>query len=130
MTSKTLMCIPAITLLAALALPIQLAAQHTRYRLIDIGTLGGPSAHGPGNGPGSQLLNNAGMVAGTAETTSTDPNAPNCDNPDCFVSHAFRWQGGVLTDLGVLAGANWSHGNSINARGWIAERPQREKLIP
>jgi len=44
------MCIPAITLLAALALPIQLAAQHTRYRLIDIGTLGGPSAHGPGNG--------------------------------------------------------------------------------
>jgi len=77
------MCIPAITLLAALALPIQLAAQHTRYRLIDIGTLGGPSAHGPGNGPGSQFLNNAGMVAGTAETTSTDPNAPNCDNPDC-----------------------------------------------
>jgi len=76
------------------------------------------------------LLNNAGIVAGTAETTSTDPNAPNCDNPDCFVSHAFRSQDGVLTDLGVLASANWSHGNSINARGWVAGTSTTGEIDP
>jgi hypothetical protein len=37
------MRIAAMTLLAALALPVQLAAQNTRYKLIDLGTLGGPS---------------------------------------------------------------------------------------
>src|SRR5438128_2669667 len=133
MKSRIMMCITAMTLFAALAIAvrIRLAAQEapaaqrqvtgqTRYKLIDIGTLGGPSAHGPGNGPGSQLLNNAGIVVGTAETSSPDPNAANCDNPDCFVSHGFRWQRGVLSDLGVLSGVNWSHANSINALGWIA----------
>ncbi len=41
MKSRTLMFVTAMTLCAALALPLQPAAQHTRYRLIDIGTLGG-----------------------------------------------------------------------------------------
>ena len=104
--------------LFGLAVPARLAAQNTRYKLIDIGTLGGPSAHGPGNGAGSQLLNNSGQVAGTADTSEPDPNAPNCDS--CFVSRAFRWQHGVLIDLGVLSGVNWSHGNAINAPGWVA----------
>jgi hypothetical protein len=33
MKSKTLICITAATLLAALAIPGQLKAQHTRYKL-------------------------------------------------------------------------------------------------
>jgi len=45
MKSKTLMCITAITLFAALALPGQLAAQHHHYKLIDLGTFGGPSSY-------------------------------------------------------------------------------------
>src|SRR5262249_20675370 len=106
--SRTLTCITVLTLFVTLAIPVRLSAQQIRYKLIDIGTLGGPSAHGPGNGAGSQLLNNAGQVAGTADTSEPDPNAPNCANSDCFVSHAFRWQHGVITDLGVLAGVNWS----------------------
>jgi len=40
MTSKTLMCVSAITLFAALALPVPLAAQHTRYKLVDFGPSG------------------------------------------------------------------------------------------
>jgi probable HAF family extracellular repeat protein len=90
-----------------------------QYKLIDIGTLGGPSAYGSGNGPGSQLLNNAGAVVGTADTSTPDPNAPNCANPDCFLSHGFRWQDGVLTDLGAFPGVNRSEAKAINAHGWI-----------
>src|SRR5260370_106633 len=100
-------------------LPTLVTAQHTQFKLIDIGTLGGPAAYGPGNGIGSQLLNSAGIVVGTANTSTPDPNAPNCINTDCFLSHAFRWKQGVLTDLGTLPGGYFSNANAINARGWI-----------
>jgi hypothetical protein len=40
MKSKTLTFALGIVLLAALATPFSLAAQQTRYKLIDIGTLG------------------------------------------------------------------------------------------
>ncbi len=117
-------------LLYFLVLPIQMAAQHTQYRTIDIGTLGGPAAYGPGNGIGSQLLNNAGTVVGTANTSTPDPNAPNCVNSDCFLSHAFRWQQGVLTDLGTLPGGSFSNANAINARGWIVGGSTNAEIDP
>ena len=132
MKSRTLTCITAITLFAALALPVQLAAQHTRYKLIDIPTLGGDKAYGQGNGPGTaRFLNSAGTVVGSSDTSTPDPNAPNsCGNPDCFVSHAFQWRNGVLTDLGTLPGGNFSGANAINARGWIAGFSQNSEIDP
>ena len=124
MKCRTLTLISAISLLAALALPVEVAAQHTRYKLIDIGALGGAVSYIAGNETGHRQLNNRGIVAGTADISTPDPNAGNpdlCLNPDCFfLSHAFLWQNGVLTDLGTLPGGNDSSANVINARGWIA----------
>jgi probable HAF family extracellular repeat protein len=97
-------------------------SQTPRYRLIDLGTFGGPASYltDPGNGRGILVLNNQGMVAGRASTSTPDPGAPNaCSDSDCFLSHAFRWSDGVLTDLGTLPGGNFSQASGINARGWV-----------
>jgi probable HAF family extracellular repeat protein len=119
MKSRTLTCVTAITVFT-LALPLQLAAQHIRYKFIDIPTLGGPAAEGQVDGLGlSQYINEAGVVVGGSDIPVPDPNAPNnCINTSCFLNHGFRWQGGVLTDLRALPGANQSHATSVNARGW------------
>lgn len=122
-------CVTALIFFVSLLAPGRLSAQHTRYKLIDIGTLGGPTALEQPF-PGSQLLNNAGVVAGTAETTTPDPNAPNCLNQDCFLSRAFRWRGGVLTDLGTIPGGTISSASSINAQGWIAGGSTTAEIDP
>ena len=104
----------AMILVATLTLPIPLAAQHTHYKLIDIGTLGGFSGGLQGNGLGtSEFINSSGTVVGSSETSLPD------------VGHAFLWKDGVLIDLGALPGGNGaafnpSGANAINARGWIA----------
>ena len=106
-----------ITLLSGIVLPLRCAAQqHSRYKLIDLGTLGGPSAYASVNAPGYRILNDAGTVSLTMDTPAPDPNAPFCYWPDCFVSHAVRWQNGLVTDLGALPGAgNGSASGAINA---------------
>src|SRR6516162_10537183 len=103
--NKTLTAVAtATTLLAALVLPARLSAQkHTRYRLIDLGTLGGPHSYGSVNGDGFQLLNNSGVVASYADLATPDPNAAFfCYVPDCFQAHAFRWKHDMMSDLGAL----------------------------
>jgi len=103
---KTSARITAFVLLAGLATPLLLSAQNTQYKLIDIGTLGGPSAYGPMIGPGSQLVNNSGTVAGTADTSDLN-----------FLG--LRWRDGVLTSLDALPGGEFSIANAINARSWV-----------
>src|SRR5438128_1573265 len=65
-----------------------------RYRLIDLGTLGGPNSSETVEFP---YINNRGIVVGFADTDIPDP-----FNPGGFIPHAFRWKQGVLTDLGTL----------------------------
>jgi probable HAF family extracellular repeat protein len=124
MKFRTLTCITAIMLFAMLAIPIGFAAQerqehkqqHRRYKLVDIGTFGGPDSYfifGVG-------LNLRGQAAGAAATPTPDPFSPICIFPDCFVGHAFRWQDGVATDLGALPGTNNSGVSGINAHGTVA----------
>jgi len=49
MKSRQLACVTATTLFV-LALPTQLGAQHSRYRLIEVGTFGGPTSDDDING--------------------------------------------------------------------------------
>jgi len=109
-----------IALFLTLALA-DVAAQQNRYRVIPIGTFGGPSSYPSISRPGYQIITNSGILGMTADISTPDPFAPNCANPDSFVSHTARWQKGVLTDLGTLPGVGFSSGASaINSHGWIA----------
>jgi probable HAF family extracellular repeat protein len=131
MKSRTRRWMTVVSLFAALAMPGCMAAQdistldhktkHHQYKLIDLGTLGGPNSFL--SGPGLETLNNAGMFAGYGNTSASNPN-PNCyvpfNAPDCFVEHPFRWQNGALTDLPVLPGGTNSQTNWIAASGLIA----------
>jgi len=132
-----------ITLLAAMALPVGVMAQdgkvppgmHHHFQLIDLGTLGGPNSYLPASffeGIATQSLSRAGTFAGQADTAIPDPYAPNCFNPDCFVSHAFQWRAGALTDLGTLPGpgdlsstASW-----VSTNGLIAGFSQNGEIDP
>lgn len=137
MTSKFPTCFAAV--LMTLTLPPVLVGQttvngqspHHHYKLIDLGTFGGPSAYKSVNAPGYQILTNAGAIAFAADTPMPDPFSPNCYNPDCFVTHATQWKNGVLVDLGALGGrVNSSASGAINARGWIVGQSEDGEIDP
>jgi probable HAF family extracellular repeat protein len=142
MKFRNLFVLPlAVILVATLATSRWLAAQvqteehnkkeHHHYKLVDLGTLGGPHSYGSVNGDGFQLLNNSGVVASYADTALPDPNAPNsCFDSDCFLAHAFRWKDGVKTDPGALPGMNSSAAGSVNAHGWMTGQSQNGLINP
>jgi len=109
------------TLLAVLAIPVRLAAQEPvkrhHYKLIELGTFGGPNSYF--TFITGRTLNNHGVATGGADTSVT-VSPPFC-LIDCFLGHAFRWQDGVMTDLGGLSGVSipGSAPNDINAKGVI-----------
>jgi len=115
MNSKTWTRIIALTLFAAVVLPLQLAAQNTakphhhhqyhHYQLNDVGTFGGPNSSYYVPQPGARPLNNSGTAVGSADTPTADPYCFGV-NFDCFVSHGFKWQDGVTHELDALPGFN------------------------
>lgn len=127
--------------LIALTTPVWLVAQqsHTRYHhyaVIDLGTLGGPNSDFVFLG--TQVLNNRGNAVGGADTSILDPNYPNV-NPLMefpgfgirpFLRHGFKWQQGVLTDLGALPGNNNSDANWVNATGEIVGGSGNNSIDP
>ncbi len=89
------------------------APQHghgPRYRLIDLGTFGGPNSADTVEFP---LINNRHMVVGFADTATPD------NSPEGFVYHAFRWRGGPIEDLGTLPGGTNSFAVWSNDAGLI-----------
>jgi len=125
MKSKSLKCVVAMTLAASLAVPVVAAAQHSRYKLIDTGTLGGPTSFLAAEG--ERHLNNRGTLIAQADTSHPDPYCPTqpCsplaqDDPSSgFLAHAAEWQNGVLSDLGALPGVNDSTPTWISDSGLI-----------
>jgi hypothetical protein len=155
MKSRILKCITATTLFAGLAVPLGFAAQddaaqannpkHHHYKLIDIGTFGGPESYlNPTPVIGSpDQLNSQGTTVGGAGTPI--PTTPTNNPAICggfegivpFVNHALEWRDGVvdpvlgfnelravlwkdgeIQDLGTLGG-NVSAGAGINDRGQV-----------
>ena len=135
---KTLSVVFSISsLCAALALPAVSYAQaqtatHHHYKLIDLGTFGGPNS-GVNSEPFQNVINNAGTVVGGADSPIPTPE-PGCynpfGNPDCFISHAFMWRRHGLKDLGTLPGGNFSFATSINQRGQIAGLSENDQIDP
>src|SRR5258708_1205340 len=78
-------------MVSVLALPLTTqAGQHSRYKLIDLGTLGGPSSTIPSL---AKMVSNGGTAVAAADTAVPDPFAPNCFNPNsCYIQHAFQWK--------------------------------------
>lgn len=102
-----------------------------RYRLVDLGTLGGPISYGGLNGDGFRLLNDSGGVASHADLAVPDPNASfGCYDADCFQAHASLWKHGVIKDLGALPENNNSAAGSINSRGWATGQSQSSAIDP
>ena len=125
MNSKTWTCVITLTLFAAT--PVSLAAQDTakrhhhhkyhHYQLIDVGTFGGPnSSFFLG---GTRLLSNSGVAVGSADTPTLDPLCIGF-NFDCYVSNGFKWQDGVVSNLGALPGSNSAIPLWVNDNGLVA----------
>ena len=109
MKSRTLTRITAMTLFAALAIPVGLAAQEQQqqnagkpqhYTVTDLGTLGGTYSQGFG-------VNNKGWVNGGATRKG-----------DTAV-HAFLWHDSVITNLGTLGGPNSNSFFPLNEKGEV-----------
>jgi probable HAF family extracellular repeat protein len=83
----------------------------------------------PGPEPVSQDFSNQGLAVGAADTPAPDPYYPNCFN-DCFVEHAFKWENGVLIDIGVLPDGASSDADWISANGNIAGFSQNGVIDP
>jgi probable HAF family extracellular repeat protein len=149
MKSRRHNCVIVITLLAALSIPVSLAAdddrdhhhKHHHYKLIDIGTFPGLSIYNrPVRSNGStgteflQILNNQGLLVGGADTPIVNP-FPNCFNPfnqsvECYTQHAFAWQKGRLTDLGTLPGGSASFAYFVSDNGLITGGSENGALDP
>jgi probable HAF family extracellular repeat protein len=110
-------------------------AQHKRYKVIDVGTVGGPNSLG-GVQPPIGILNNRGIVAVCSETALDDVNFPNSSpllspfSPDPLITHTAKWQNGVLTDLGSLPGINSSCPTWISRNGLIAGPSENGSIDP
>jgi probable HAF family extracellular repeat protein len=101
--------------------------KHHQYKLIDVGTFGGPG--GGFENPSSPVLNNSGMLVGYSDTAIPDPFSPNCFL-DCYVDQSWVLQNGMVTPLSLLPGGASNYAFAINARGQIAGISQNGAVDP
>jgi probable HAF family extracellular repeat protein len=87
------------------------AQSRTRYKVVDLGTLGGSNSQAFG-------LSVLGQVAGTS-TTSEDATA-----------HAFLWSNGKIHDLGNLPGGSTSGAAAVNILGQVVGESDNAQTDP
>jgi len=129
-----------LMLAAALLAPSYSFAQQAGYKLVDIGTLGGPVSYVM---PAAQIgsfsqLNAGGTLVGGASTSvpMTANSNPivvcgGIEGDVAFVNHAIEWQNGSLVDLGSLAGPDYcSVATSINTGGVITGHSETAAIDP
>jgi probable HAF family extracellular repeat protein len=110
-----------------------LGPEHPRYRLVDLGTLGGSQSYLYIPNNYASVLNNQGRVVGYAETPTQDPfqSVGFCFVfPDCLVTNAFETKNGTLQNLGVLPGGASSAAGWISPNGLIAGWSQNGTTDP
>lgn len=129
--NRKLIVLAVICVIAMVTVSPPINAQQIRYKLIDLGTFGGPHSYGTVNGNGFALLNNSGEVASYADLATADPNSSYfCYDPDCYQAHAALWKDGEITDLGALPTNNNSAAGSINSFGWATGQSQISIIDP
>jgi probable HAF family extracellular repeat protein len=119
----------AIGILAQDTSPQGKVTLHHQYKVVDLGTFGGPGSFAYQQ----HTLSPEGAVVGGADTTEINP-YPGCFNPivgtECYVQHAFEWRNGILTDLGTLPGGSSSFPNGINLSGWVIGGSENGAIDP
>ncbi|HJU24319.1 MAG TPA: hypothetical protein VJ891_17580 [Casimicrobiaceae bacterium] len=115
--SAVVLAVASFEVFAAAPNPASAQPRYPRYRLIDLGTLGGPN--GSPVFPGV-VLNDRGDVIAQAGTATPDP------YPAPLQDDALVWHGilsnatGLVRDLGALPGTNHSLPGGISLNGLIA----------
>jgi probable HAF family extracellular repeat protein len=113
--------------------PKNVTVTHHHYKLIDLGTFGGPISLVESEPTENDIINNTGTIVGGADTSVPTPE-PGCYNPvnrpDCLISLAFAWNDGHLRNLGTLPGGSFSFAYGINNRGHIVGVSENGQFDP
>jgi probable HAF family extracellular repeat protein len=108
-------------------------SKHHMYKLIDLGTFGGPNSFINCCAGVQPNLSQRGAVVGGADTSIPNPHAVN-PNPllccEIFVNPAFKWQDGTLIELGALPGGFNGFAVSVNASGAIVGTAENGETDP
>jgi probable HAF family extracellular repeat protein len=128
----------AITLCAALAVPMGLMAQQSKprrhYKLVELGTFGGPTSYINPVGNGGPSMNRRGMVVGSSMTSTPIPSNQNgfsCPSPPNKVFHAMQWSDEGVIDLGSLGDpSDCSNALAVNDHGEIVGTSENGRVDP
>jgi len=109
-----------------------------RYKLIDLGTFGGPASNMNLLGNGAPYISPHGVAVGTSATSV--PSGPTANGFVCngldgtvpFVFHAFEWKDDSVRDLGALppAFSNCSSALAVNSSGLMAGASENGSVDP
>jgi len=124
-----LLLVNLIALSANLTAQESAARQHPRYKLVDLGTFGGPNSSFPGS---IESLNPSGVVTGIADTSYLDPDFA-IQHPffgDPYIERSYVWKDGRRTALPALRGGSNADTQWINGNGSIVGFSENGQIDP